>query len=103
MANPLQPKVIKLLEHKYNAYVINNTGTAKAGHPDLTVCLNGLFYGFEIKWKTDRPSELQKIKINKIIDAGGRAYFIQTIEQLCKIIDENIKPKKYELNQKFSL
>ena len=107
MANPLQPKIIKVLEKEYRAYVINVTGASKSGTMDIVACIprslsigeaySGLFYGFEIKWKNDKPSELQKEKINKCIDAKGSAYFIRSVDQLRDILDNNIPPTKYKL------
>jgi Holliday junction resolvase len=101
MANPLQPKCIKVLEQEYNAYVIKVTSASKAGHMDIIACIKGLFYGFEIKWKSDVPSELQKDKVNKVIDAGGKAYFIHSVKQLKDIMDNDIVPFKYELSNRF--
>ncbi len=103
MANPLQPKVVKCLEGRYGAFVINIVSTSKSGTMDLVSCMEGLFYGFEIKWKKDKPSELQKQKINECIDAGGRAYFIKSVEQLIDILDNDIKPTRYETKKKFTI
>lgn len=103
MANPLQPKCIKVLENEYNAYVINIIVASKAGNMDSIACINSEFYGFEFKWKNDIPSELQKEKINACIDAGGKAYFIKSVEQLRYILDTNQKPVKYEYKNKFIL
>lgn len=103
MANPLQPKVIKCLENEYNAYVINITAASKAGHMDVIACIKGLFYGFEVKWKNDRPSELQKDKINQCIDAGGKAYFVRSIEHLKDLLNNDITPIKYETNKRYIL
>lgn len=103
MANPLQPKVIKVLEKEYYAYVINVTAASKSGHMDLVTCIGGLFYGFEIKWADDEPSELQKQKINAVIDAGGRAYFIRSVEQLRVILDGKLEPQRYPLKRRFTI
>lgn len=97
MANPLQPKVLKVLEKDYGAYAINVVAASKSGTMDIVACIKGIFYGFEIKWKNDQPSELQKQKINKCIEAGGRAYFIRSIDQLRGILDNDIVPIKYKL------
>lgn len=103
MANPLQPKVLNYLE-SIGAYAININAASKSGHMDVVACIGGLFYGFEIKWKTDTPSALQRQKINACIDAKGRAYFIRSIPQLKDIIENNIAPIKYDLTfEKFSL
>ncbi len=103
MSNPLQPKCIKILEQEFNAHVINLVAGSKSGDTDLVACIDGLYYGFEIKWANDVPSELQKKKINKVIDAGGKAYFIRSEEQLRHTIKYQIPPKKYDVKSKFIL
>jgi len=103
MANPLQPKCNSILETEFNAYIINVTGASKSGHMDTIACINGLFYGFEYKWKTDQPSELQKDKINKCIKAGGKAYFVRSVEQLKYILRNKIEPTEYPLKKTFNL
>lgn len=102
MANPLQPLVIKTLEHRYKAYVINCHST-KGGDMDIIACIEGRFYGFEIKWKSDTPSELQKQKINKCIKAGGHAWFIYSVKQLTNIIDNGLIPITYDIQNKFTI
>lgn len=102
MANPLQPKVIKTLEQEYGAFTVNAMGS-KAGLMDVVACVHGLFYGFEVKWKNDQPSELQKDKINQVIDSGGKAYFVRSIDQLRSIIDNDEQPVKYVLKNHFKL
>lgn len=103
MANPLQPKCIKVLENEYDAYVINITAASKSGNMDLIACIKGQFYGFEIKWKTDTPSDLQRDKINKCVAAGGKAYFIRTVEQLRYILDHDMVPETYIIKSQFIL
>lgn len=99
MANPLQPKCLKVLEEEFGAYAINLTAASKSGHMDIVCCIphNGIgeFWGFEIKWKSDVPSELQKDKINKCVKAGGRAYFIRSVDQLRKVIRERQAPETF--------
>lgn len=131
MANPLQPKIIKCLEEEYNAFVVNIVSTSKSGTMDLLACvptnleirgndicvvhvLNayskyllgnsvGVFYGFEVKWGKDVPSELQKQKINDCIRSGGKAYFIRSVEELRNVLDNNIEPTIYETKKKFTI
>lgn len=45
----------------------------KSGIPDLLVCCNGYFLGIEVKAPNGKPSELQKLNVNKISDANGIA------------------------------
>lgn len=103
MANPLQPKCIKVLENEYKAYVIKIIKSSKAGDGDIVACIDGLFYMFEIKWKSDKPSELQKVKINRAIDAGGYAYFVRSVEELREFIEYEVPPIKYKLSNKLTL
>lgn len=105
MANPLTDKCRTLLDDIYGVYRIAIVGSSKSGHMDDICCYNGLFYGFEYKYKSDTPSEVQKEKINKCIDNGGRAYFIRSVDQLKYILDNDVTPTKYIINQnrKFSL
>lgn len=103
MANPLQPKCIKVLEKEFNAYVINVIGSSKSGHGDIVAGIDGQFYMFEVKWANDKPSELQKQKINDCIDKGCKAYFIKSIEELRRILLGNIPPVKYDLKPVINL
>lgn len=102
MANPLQPKVVKELERRGH-FVVNVTSASKNGVMDLLACIDGLFYGFEIKWKTDAPSMLQKQKINALNLAGGRGYFIRSVEELKDILDTGKLPWNYTLSSKLTL
>ena len=103
MANPLQPKCLKALEEEYNAYVINVTASSKSGNMDIIACINGEFWGFEIKWNSDTPSPLQRQKINKCIDAGGRAYFIRSVQELRNTINQRLRPIYYDFKSDVSL
>src|SRR5574343_241774 len=49
-------KSVEILETRYKAYVVNVNAASKAGTMVLLACINGCFYGFEIKWKNDQPS-----------------------------------------------
>lgn len=104
MSNPLQPKVAKCLADEYGAYVINVITASRAGHMDIVACVRGQFYGFEVKWKSDQPSALQRQKINTLIDAGGKAYFIRSLAQLRMILDQDVPPDRYDVTaEKFSM
>lgn len=103
MGNPLQPAVVDVLEKEFDAVVINLVSGSKAGYSDIIACIKGKFYGFEVKWRNDTPKELQKTRINQIIDAGGSAYFIRSVQQVRDILTNNIGPVRYEREIKFKL
>lgn len=99
MANPLQPKCIKVITNEYNGVAINLTAASVSGHSDIIACIKGDFWAFEVKYKNDMPSELQKEKINRYIDAGGKAFFIRSVEALRLAINGATPPIKYELKK----
>ena len=48
----------------------------KTGIPDLLACINGDFYGIEVKAPNGRVSTLQLMNLNKINNAGGYAILL---------------------------
>lgn len=63
----------KYLDH-IGAYHVKIHGSAfmPAGTPDILACVKGVFVGIEVKKpKGGRVSELQKLKIKQIEQAGG--------------------------------
>ncbi len=53
-----------------------------AGIPDIIACINGKFYGFEVKTDKGQPTELQKATIRKIIKAGGTALVVRSVDDV---------------------
>ena len=72
--NQFQTKVIKYLRSK-GYYVLNMPGSSqqRKGTPDLIVCINGTFWGIELKCKGNKPSPLQLHALKEIDNAGGIA------------------------------
>ena len=86
-----QKKVIKYLRGKGH-YVLNVAGSSqqRKGTPDLIVCINGAFYGIELKCKGNRPSPLQLHALEEINKAGGHGIVLyeEQWEEFKKSIDE---------------
>ena len=89
--NQFQTKVIKYLRGKGH-YVLNIAGSSqeRKGTPDLIVCINGAFYGIELKCKGNRPSPLQLHALEEINKAGGHGIVLyeNQWEEFKKSIDE---------------
>lgn len=76
----------KLYENKIKAFLkkegiwyIKYWGGAeytKAGIPDILACVNGIFFGIEVKSATGKPSELQLFTIEEIKKSGGVAFVL---------------------------
>ncbi|MDK2919762.1 MAG: hypothetical protein PWQ37_2495 [Candidatus Petromonas sp.] len=69
----LQTKVIKYLKSLPNIWFFKvwGGGYQRAGIPDLICCINGVFIAIELKGDNGKPTELQKMNIKNINDAGG--------------------------------
>ena len=53
-----------------------------AGIPDIIACVNGHFYGFEVKIDNGRPTKLQEATIRKILAAGGTALVVHSVDEV---------------------
>lgn len=70
---PFKNKVKKFLDD-YGAWYIKywaGSKFTKEGIPDMLACINGRFYGMELKGDDGHPSLLQLRNLNKIHGAGG--------------------------------
>ena len=57
-----------------------------AGIPDIIACINGRFYGFEVKTEDGRPTKLQESTIRKIKNAGGIALIVRSADEVKSVI-----------------
>ena len=70
---PFKNRVEDLLD-EHNAWYIKywaGSKFTKEGIPDILACINGKFYGIELKGDGGRPSLLQLKKLKQIRNAGG--------------------------------
>ena len=63
---------------------------AKSGAPDIIICCEGKFIGFEIKTETGQQSDLQKQAEVKIKRAGGLYFIVRSVNQAITIINNII-------------
>ena len=56
-------------------YLVKPTtgGYGESGHPDRCACINGAFWGFELKRPGKDPTPIQQKRIDAIWKAGGKA------------------------------
>lgn len=57
-----------------------------AGIPDIIACIDGKFYGFEVKTDTGKPTKLQESTIRKINKAGGIAVVVRSVDEVKSIL-----------------
>ena len=58
-----------------------------AGIPDIIACIDGHFYGFEVKTETGKPTKLQEAVIRKINAAGGTALVVRSVDEVRAVVE----------------
>lgn len=68
--------------------MVKTITTNKSGCPDLLVCYKSIFVGIEVKapGKIYNLTELQKAQLEKIKEAGGNAYVVDSLESVKEIV-----------------
>lgn len=66
----LQSQIIKYITAR-GGYAVKVITATKAGVPDIIACLDGKFYGIEVKVGDNKPSPLQLANLRQIAKAGG--------------------------------
>ena len=61
-----------------------------AGIPDLIACIGGRFYAFEVKTPKGKVTKLQEATIRKIRKAGGVAAVVHSVDDVKKLLEEQI-------------
>ena len=59
-----------------------------SGVPDLICCYKGRFLGLEVKLPSGKLTELQRRTIQKINQAGGNAYRVESVEAVRAAIEQ---------------
>ena len=58
-----------------------------AGIPDIIACINGHFFGFEVKTDVGKPTKLQEATIRKIRAAGGTAVVVRSVDEVKALVN----------------
>ncbi len=58
-----------------------------AGIPDIIACINGRFFGFEVKTEGEKLTKLQDATIRKILAAGGTALVVRSVDEVRTAVD----------------
>ena len=58
-----------------------------AGIPDIIACIDGHFFGFEVKKDVGRPTKLQEAVIKKILAAGGTAVVVRSADEVRSVVE----------------
>jgi len=90
----LVQRIVNTLESKFpGCYVrkIHGNPFQHAGIPDLVGCLDGLFFGFEVKTDTGKTTKIQELEGESIRTAGGLHAVIRSPEEAVKVLKDSLK------------
>jgi hypothetical protein len=88
----LQKAVVKWLDRRYGPHcrhfnLLGGIGCRK-GVPDLLCCIRGTFVAIELKTAgAPNASREQRVEIQAIIEAGGRAGIVRCLSDLETLVD----------------
>ena len=69
-------------------YKVFGTAYSRAGVPDLLVCYRGFFVGLEVKRPGAKPTKIQEYEIGTIINAGGIAAVVRSVDDVKKVLQD---------------
>lgn len=74
---------------KRGAFVHKNHGSEMmmSGLPDLIGCYRGYYFAFEVKMPGNKPSAIQRRRLQQIIDAGGVACVVHDVQEALGLLD----------------
>lgn len=85
----LSRTIIRALELKgVFAFKVHGGPHMLSGLPDIIACVEGKFYGFEVKLPGEKSSTtpIQTFVHNKIRQAGGRCYVVSSVQEVLRIL-----------------
>ena len=65
-----------------------------AGIPDIVACIDGHFFGFEVKTEKGKPTVLQEATIRKILKSGGTAAVVRSVDEVRALIEGTLQRDK---------
>ena len=79
--------ILKALEAR-GAYVVKQHGSmyAKAGVPDLLVCVHSTFYALEVKQPGKYATAVQTRNLAQITRAGGVSAVVRSVEEAMEVV-----------------
>ena len=85
----LQSQIIKYIIAR-GGYTVKVVTATKAGVPDIIACLNGKFYGIEVKIGNNKPSALQIANLKAIDKAGGIGILAYSLDDVIKYMSRRL-------------
>lgn len=81
----IQSEIIRCLNDR-KIFNFKTIACNKRGIPDVFCLYKGVPIFFEIKTSRGKPTDLQTYQMNKIKDAGGKAYIVRSVDDVKAIL-----------------
>ena len=88
----IQKNIFNMLEKEYNAYVVKVIVASKSGVPDILCCIEGVFFGIEVKRPESKSnvSRLQEYNLQKIENSLGKSMVAWDVQMVVDFIESEI-------------
>ena len=88
--------ILRLLKKTPNCFSWKTHGGmyGVAGIPDIIACIEGHFFGFEVKTDKGKPTVLQEATIRKILRCGGTAAVVRSVDEVRALIEGTLQRDK---------
>ena len=83
-------KILKYLKSQPKCFCWKEHGGmyGTTGIPDIICCYRGNFLAFEVKAEKGRLTKLQSVSLEKINEAGGKAYKVTSLDEVRAILKD---------------
>lgn len=91
----LQARIQKRLKNDVGGFWVKIWGGPfqQAGLPDLFGCVDGYFFGLEVKTPKGKPTALQLHMIEKIKQAGGGAAIVRSPDEAVEYVERFLQTR----------
>ena len=91
LESAIQKKILDYLKTVPNCWTVKTVHTNKLGCPDILACIEGRFYGLEVKQDKGIASAIQLRQLKNISDAGGISAIVRSVDDVKAILTKGIK------------
>lgn len=85
MESKIQKAIMQYLKRE-KIYAVKVIVAARAGVPDIFVCIDGRFVAFEVKAPGNKPTALQEMNLTRIKASGGIACVVNDVQEVIEVV-----------------
>jgi len=95
----IETAIMSMIKNKFpEAWFFKPSERFCSGIPDRIGCLNGVFFGIEVKREKGKLTKIQKWTLDKIVDAGGWVCVARNVE-MAYVFLIRVRDHGHETNQ----